>query len=430
MRHLHLAHRYQRVVLLVVFLGFPVPVVLAEGSPLGVWKLEYRVGDRASTATLTITDDGQGFAGKWESERGTSRISDVRLERGQLTFVRTLEIGDREIRLTFEGTVLAGKLIGTFASQRGKFAVRGARAEPRTPEPREEERQRRVRRERPNKAPPTHRNVRYGTHERNVLDFWRAESKTPAPLVIYIHGGGFRGGNKGSLNARTLASLLGAEISVAAIHYRFVADVPLPAAHHDSRRALQFLRSKAKEWNIDRTRIGAFGGSAGAQLCMYLAFHDEMARPESSDPVERESTRLACVATSGGQTTMDLDWWKKWVPGYDVPHRSYNEYFGVESRKQAMKVIKQISALLLITGDDPPIFMSYGMAPGDPVPDDPKRARGWKVHHVMFGIKLKEKMDGLGIEADLKYPDAQTTYRSNAHFFIERLAKAKESRSE
>ena len=109
MRHLHLAHRYQRVVLLVVFLGFPVSVVLAEGSPLGVWKLEYRVGDRASTATLTITDDGQGFAGKWESERGTSRISDVRLERGQLTFVRTLEIGDREIRLTFEGTVLAGK---------------------------------------------------------------------------------------------------------------------------------------------------------------------------------------------------------------------------------------------------------------------------------------------------------------------------------
>ena len=95
-----------------------------------------------------------------------------------------------------------------------------------------------------------------------------------------------------------------------------------------------------------------------------------------------------------------------------------------------MKVIKQISALLLITGDDPPIFMSYGMAPGDPVPDDPKRARGWKVHHVMFGIKLKEKMDGLGIEADLKYPDAQTTYRSNAHFFIERLAKGKESRSE
>ena len=73
---------------------------------------------------------------------------------------------------------------------------------------------------------------------------------------------------------------------------------------------------------------------------------------------------------------------------------------------------------------------AYGMAPGDPVPDDPKRARGWKVHHVMFGIKLKEKMDRLGIEADLKYPDAQTTYRSNAHFFIERLAKAKESRSE
>ncbi len=65
--------------------------------------------------------------------------------------------------------------------------------------------------------------------------------------------------------------------------------------------------------------------------------------------------------------------------------------------------------------------MSYGMSPDDPVPDDPSRAGGWKVHHVMFGVKLKEKMDKLGVEADLKYPGARTTYRSNAAFFITKL---------
>ena len=61
------------------------------------------------------------------------------------------------------------------------------------------------------------------------------------------------------------------------------------------------------------------------------------------------------------------------------------------------------------------------MKPDDPVPADSSKAQGWKVHHVMFGVKLKEVMDQLGTEADLKYPDAQTTYRSNADFFIAKL---------
>jgi len=139
------------------------------------------------------------------------------------------------------------------------------------------------------KPAPTYQDVAYGTHERNVLDFWRAESATPTPQVVYIHGGGFTGGNKNSLNANTLRELLAAGISVAAIHYRLISHGPLPAAHFDSRRALQFLRSKAKEWNIDKTRVGAFGGSAGAQICMWLAFHDEMADPKSADPVERRT---------------------------------------------------------------------------------------------------------------------------------------------
>lgn len=273
------------------------------------------------------------------------------------------------------------------------------------------------------KPEPTHRNVAYGPHERNVLDVWLAESARRAPLVVYIHGGGFRGGNKESLRADTLRELLDAGISVAAINYRLISDKRLPAAHFDSRRALQFLRSKAEEWNIDKTRVGAFGGSAGAQLCMWLAFHDEMADPASTDPVERESTRLACVAANGGQTTMDFDWWKKWIPGYEKPHRDPFEAFEATTQQQLRELIAEVSALSLITADDPPIHMSYGMAPDDPVPADPQRARGWKVHHVMFGVKLKEKMDALGVEADLKYRGASSTYTSVAHFLKTKLAK-------
>ncbi|HTI51122.1 MAG TPA: hypothetical protein VL475_09225, partial [Planctomycetaceae bacterium] len=48
----------------------------------------------------------------------------------------------------------------------------------------------------PEKPAPTQMNVRYGPHERNVLDFWQAASEKPAPLAISIHGGGFREGSK------------------------------------------------------------------------------------------------------------------------------------------------------------------------------------------------------------------------------------------
>jgi hypothetical protein len=276
------------------------------------------------------------------------------------------------------------------------------------------------------KIAPAMTDVKYGPHKRNVLDFYQARSDKPTPLALYIHGGGFRGGSKKSVNQRMLRELIAAGISVAAIEYRLVSDKSLPAAHHDSLRALQFIRSKAADWNIDKKRIGAFGGSAGAQICMWLAFHNEMANKESNEPLKRESSRLMCVVTNGGQTTMDFKWWKKWVPGYEKPHRDRTEYFGNVTDEELSKIVKDISALSLITSDDPPIFMSYGMKPDDSIPTDPKRAQGWKVHHVIFGIKLKEKMDQLGIEANLKYTDAQTKYDSAGSFLIAKLKSGDE----
>jgi len=271
------------------------------------------------------------------------------------------------------------------------------------------------------KPSPTSRNVSYGPHERNVLDFWQAQSDQATPLAIYIHGGGFRNGSKDSINADMLRALLEAQISVAALNYRLIDQAPLPAAHHDCRRALQFLRSKSEAWRVDKTRVGAFGGSAGAQLCMYLAFHDEMAQPDGDDPIERESTRLTCIATNGGQTTMDVDWWTQHIPDYTAPHRDFLEVFAATTQAEFQQTLRDVSALSLITKDDPPIFMSYIMPPDDPVPSNPEQARRWKVHHVAFGIELHERMDALGIEADLDYPGATTNYRSPAEFIIAKL---------
>ena len=118
---------------------------------------------------------------------------------------------------------------------------------------------------------PTFSEVRYGRHARQILDLWQAESSTPTPLVFVIHGGGWQGGEKERVDRFVdVKALLKAGISVAAINYRFITMAeaegirpPVKAPLHDAARALQFVRSKAAEWNIDKSRIGAAGGSSG-----------------------------------------------------------------------------------------------------------------------------------------------------------------------
>jgi len=278
------------------------------------------------------------------------------------------------------------------------------------------------------KPKPTYKEVAYGPHERNVFDFWRAESDKPTPFVMFIHGGGFAAGSKESLRASQLRELLDAGISVAAVNYRYYQQAPMPAALHDCRRAIQFVRSKSKEWNIDKSRAGAFGGSAGAVASMYLAFHNEMANPDSADPVERESTRLTAVATTSGQTTLDTKWWAENVPGWSktggvkADGHAFRRWGCSEADFPAL--IAEGSALNLISEDDPPIWMSYGMTPNDPVPTDRKAATGWKVHNVAFGVALKMKMDALGIEANLAYPGASGDFRGPTHFLRVKLTSA------
>ena len=289
------------------------------------------------------------------------------------------------------------------------------------------------------RMPPTNANVKYGKDERNVFDIWLAESDKPTPLAIYIHGGGFRAGSKEKLSEDALKQLLKAGISVASINYRYLTiDTPLPTSHHDARRALQFMRSKAEEWNLDKSRVAAFGGSAGAQICMWLAYSDDMAKAKSKNPIERESTRLTCVATTGGQTTTQTEFWKEMIADIMGPKIEAEGFvrplgglvdsekirmatWGASTLEEMNQTLSRHSALSLISEDDPPIFMSYGMDPSAKPPSDRKRLRGWIIHHVNLGIALKEKADALKLEAHLKYPGADLKYPTQVEFLVDKL---------
>ena len=131
----------------------------------------------------------------------------------------------------------------------------------------------------PAKPVPDAANVSYGPHERNVLDLWLAKSDAPTPLLVFIHGGGFSAGGKEQVAAPLIEDCLKNGISVAAINYRLSPEHHFPDHYMDSARAIQFLRSKAKEYNLDPNRVAATGGSAGAGTSLWIAFHDDMADP-------------------------------------------------------------------------------------------------------------------------------------------------------
>src|SRR6185295_16389000 len=108
-------------------------------------------------------------------------------------------------------------------------------------------------------AAPTFENVSYGPDPSNKIDFWKASATQPTPLVVFIHGGGFRAGDKAAYDKQLLTACLASGISYASINYRLSDVAPYPAQMHDSARAIEFIRSKSPEWNIDPKRIACTG---------------------------------------------------------------------------------------------------------------------------------------------------------------------------
>lgn len=276
---------------------------------------------------------------------------------------------------------------------------------------------------------PTLAGVRYGQHKRNVLDFWKAESDSPTPLVFVIHGGGWVGGSKERVHRfANVAALLKARISVVAINYRYTSmaaadnvEPPVKAPLYDAARALQFVRTKAAEWNLNKERIGAAGGSAGACSSLWLSFHDDLADPESDDPVARESSRLWCAAVTGAQTTLDPQQMKNWTPnskygGHAFGRRSFAKFLA--EREQILPWIAEYSPYALVSKDDPSIYLTYSRPPAiGKNQKDP-------THTSNFGVKLREHCKATGVACELFYPGAaDVQHHTPTDFLIATLTR-------
>ena len=193
-----------------------------------------------------------------------------------------------------------------------------------------------------------------------ILDVYLpADRAEPKPLIVYVHGGGWRGGHTRQSGAfadfpAVLADLASRGYVVASIEYRLSGEAPFPAALDDVRSAIRFLKANARQYGIDTARTGIFGGSAGGQLAVLEAVTCG-SPPSGADKAHAEMSD--CVQAAVG-----------WYGIYDFPampqspgRQAEFDYLGCEPGRCSREQFDAASAVAHADANDPPILLLHGV---------------------------------------------------------------------
>jgi acetyl esterase/lipase len=141
------------------------------------------------------------------------------------------------------------------------------------------------------------RGVEYAVVDGTSLQLNLARRKSgdgPFPAVVCIHGGGFRAGNREGYDGLCVALAQRGYVAVT-VSYRLAPAHQFPAAVHDCKAAVRWLRANATKYHIDPARIGAMGGSAGGHLAQFLGLTAGVPEFEGAGGNEQQSSSVTCV---------------------------------------------------------------------------------------------------------------------------------------
>jgi acetyl esterase/lipase len=188
-----------------------------------------------------------------------------------------------------------------------------------------------------------------------LLDLYRDEtSSEPLPLVVWIHGGGWVGGDKAN-NAMGVP-LAGQGYVVASINYRLSKAAPFPAQIEDCRAAIRWLRAHAARYGIDPKRVGVWGSSAGGHLVALLGTAGDATRWDTVGGDADQSARVQAVCDFYGPANLDV----AKMPGKGRgPESPVGRLLGgpVDERKE---LARQASPVTHVSADDPPFLIFHG----------------------------------------------------------------------
>ena len=211
-------------------------------------------------------------------------------------------------------------------------------------------------------------NVEYGKGGGRPLklDILRPKNtpEKPMPAVVFIHGGGWRGGKKEGGVPR-LIPFAQHGYFCASIEYRLSGEAVFPAQIEDCKCAIRFLRAKAKEYNVDPDRIGVWGASAGGHLVALLGTSGGAKELEGKGGWEKHSSRVQAVVDCFGPTDLVKiveDAAKGSVQGrmgFDTANNPVALLLGGPVDQNKDKAVKA-SSVTYVSKDDPPFLILHG----------------------------------------------------------------------
>ncbi len=258
--------------------------------------------------------------------------------------------------------------------------------------------------------------IAYDTHERAKFDIALPNVTKPTGLLLYIHGGGFINGDKDRVfsdyNVDNMRSLLSQGVAVASINYSLLQlggdeNVGVIKCLEDAKRALQYVRSRAQDFNINKDDIVISGSSAGAGASLWVSMQDDMKDISSPDPVLRESTRVKGVAVIQTQCSYDIedrwianvfqDYGIKWSMVAAVNAAGISQFYGVSNLEEyetpEIETYRdKVDMMDFMSKDDPEFWASNTLTPVAP-----PLSQDIIYHHAFHVRALKERADEVGL---------------------------------
>jgi len=260
--------------------------------------------------------------------------------------------------------------------------------------------------------------ISYGKYNETKFDIWMPSSQNPTGLLIYIHGGGFTGGDKSVVYEKDkwdfpneIRTLLSNKIAVATINYRLLnlneENEGILKCMNDAKRALQYIRYYANTYNIDPLNIVLSGTSAGAGTALWIGVNDDLKDLQSSDSILHESTRVKGLALRETQSSYNIediwindvfiDYGISWSDFLSANEDRIYQLYGVANQVEYESTSTDlyrdaVDMIALFSSDDPEIWaeniLTKVKAPS---------TSGIANHHAFHVREIKEKADLVGI---------------------------------
>jgi acetyl esterase/lipase len=274
---------------------------------------------------------------------------------------------------------------------------------------------------------PSYADISYGSHANQRIDIY-LPSKADGPYPVVLWFGGIW---KPARHPANLGYFRNAGCAVIAVQTRTMNDAvddkvtpPVSYVATDACRVVQFVRLNASRWKLDPVRIAVGGGSQGALPALYAACAADQANRASSDPVERTSSKVTCVAAFRSQPTIDPKRMREWVPGvqWGAPALGCSFQESLKRRDDLAAIIEKWSPDALLHPGTPPIYFenNWGLTRPESVAET-----DYKVHSPAWALGFQKLAQAAGVECYVKYPGHPTQkYRDIWDFTVQKLKAA------